>query len=143
MSYIKLVGLQDRSSTFPHQLSGGMKQRAALARALAMQPQLLLMDEPFAALDTFTRYALQDELLRIQKQEQVTIVLVTHDIDEAIYLSDRVLIMQPSPGRISAEIRISASRPFDRGHSDFQHYRKRILEQFKFTGVSEVEEFTI
>ncbi|OXS55535.1 ABC transporter [Cohnella sp. CIP 111063] len=143
MRYVKLVGLEDKSASFPHQLSGGMKQRAALARALAMQPELLLMDEPFAALDTFTRYALQDELLRIHAKERVTVMIVTHDIDEAVYLSDRVLIMQPSPGRVAKEIAIDAARPRDRGHGDFQHYRKLILEQFRFTGSAAEEEFTI
>lgn len=143
LTYIRLVGLEDKASAFPSQLSGGMKQRTALARALAMKPKLLLMDEPFAALDTFTRYALQDELLRIQQQEKVTIVLVTHDIDEAVYLSNRVLIMQPSPGRISAEIRIEAARPPDRGHADFQYYRKQILTQFRLSGLQSEAEFTI
>ncbi|QMV43567.1 ABC transporter ATP-binding protein [Cohnella cholangitidis] len=143
LTYIRLVGLEDKSSSFPHQLSGGMRQRVALARALAMQPELLLMDEPFAALDTFTRYALQDELLRIQAQERVTIVLVTHDIDEAVYLSDRVFIMNSSPGRLNKEIRIDAAKPRDRGYGDFQHYRKMILEEFRYTGSGSEEEFTI
>lgn len=143
LTYIRLVGLEDKASVFPSQLSGGMRQRTALARALAMKPKLLLMDEPFAALDTFTRYALQDELLRIQQQEKVTVVLVTHDIDEAVYLSNRVLIMQPAPGRISAEIKIEAARPLDRGHADFQYYRKQILTQFRLSGLQSEEEFTI
>jgi len=143
MGYVKLVGLEDKSSFFPHQLSGGMKQRAALARALAMRPELLLMDEPFAALDTFTRYALQDELLRVHAEESVTVMIVTHDIDEAVYLSDRVLVMQPSPGRIAKEIAIDAARPRDRGHGDFQHFRKLILEQFRYSGTASEEEFTI
>jgi NitT/TauT family transport system ATP-binding protein len=143
LKYIRLVGLEEKSTAFPHQLSGGMKQRVALARALAMQPELLLMDEPFAALDTFTRYALQDELLRIQAREGVTIVLVTHDIDEAVYLSDRVFVMKSSPGRLNKEIRIDASKPRDRGQGDFQHYRKMILEEFRYTGSGSEEEFTI
>ncbi|MFD2115324.1 ABC transporter ATP-binding protein [Paenibacillus yanchengensis] len=141
--YISLVGLQDRMTAFPAQLSGGMQQRTALARALVMQPKLLLMDEPFAALDTFTKYALQDELLRIQQQEKVTIILVTHDIDEAITLSHRVLIMQATPGTITATIPIVAPKPFDRGDADFQHYRKRILSLFRLSGTKQVEEFVI
>ncbi len=141
--YIQLVGLQNKEGAFPSQLSGGMKQRTAIARALAMKPRLLLMDEPFAALDTFTRYALQDELLQMQSKEKLTIVLVTHDIDEAVYLSDRVFIMQPSPGRISAEIMIDTGKPLDRGHADFQYYRQKILAQFKLSGLRQEEEFAI
>lgn len=143
LNYLSLVNLSDKRELFPHQLSGGMKQRVALARALAVQPELLLMDEPFAALDTFTRYYLQDELLRIQAQERITIVLVTHDIDEAVYLSDRVLIMHANPGRIHRELRIPAAKPRDRGQTEFQLYRKMILEQFQFTKVGEAMEFTI
>lgn len=120
-----------------------MKQRVALARALAMRPSLLLMDEPFAALDTFNRYHLQDELLRIQQSERVAIVLVTHDIDEAIYLSDRVLMMSASPGRIVRELAIKMGRPRDRGHGEFQHYRKTILEQYRLSHIGTVEEFSI
>lgn len=142
-AYVKLVGLQDWGRSFPHQLSGGMQQRVALARALAMQPELLLMDEPFAALDTFTRYALQDELLKLQRKERVTVVLVTHDIDEAVYLSDRVFIMQSRPGRIHKQIRIESAKPRDRGHRDFQHFRKQILEAFRLSGAEPTEEFAI
>lgn len=141
--YLKLVGLEERADHFPHQLSGGMQQRVAIARALAIQPKLILMDEPFAALDTFTRYYLQDELLKIQEQEKTTIVLVTHDIDEAVYLSDRVMMMSSGPGEIHKEISISLARPRDRGSSDFQYFRKMILEQFKFDGPTVVEEFSI
>ncbi|GLH62972.1 hypothetical protein PG301_08110 [Parageobacillus sp. G301] len=90
------------------------------------------MDEPFAALDTFNRYYLQDELLRLQDKEKTTIILVTHDIDEAVYLSDRVLIMSANPGRIHRELKIDTPRPRDRSHSDFQYYRKIILEEFHF-----------
>jgi NitT/TauT family transport system ATP-binding protein len=141
--YLSLVQLADKRDLFPHQLSGGMKQRVALARALAVRPAFLLMDEPFAALDTFTRYYLQDELLRIQAQEGVTVVLVTHDIDEAVYLSDRVFVMNGKPGRLQREIRIPAAKPRDRGHGEFQLYRKQILEQFRLTGFGTNEEFTI
>ena len=86
MEALKLVGLERHVHQFPHELSGGMQQRVAIARAFAMQPDVILMDEPFAALDTFNRYHLQDELIRIQTQKKTTILLVTHDIDEAIYL---------------------------------------------------------
>ena len=128
--YLELVGLEESKEKFPHQLSGGMQQRVALARALAVQPELLLMDEPFAALDAFNRYRLQDELLRIQKHEKGTIIVVTHDIDEAIYLSDKVLIMRDKPGRIDREIPIELPKPRDRGHGDFQELRKIIFNEF-------------
>jgi NitT/TauT family transport system ATP-binding protein len=128
--YLELVGLEESSEKFPRQLSGGMQQRVALARALAVQPELLLMDEPFAALDAFNRYRLQDELLRIQKHEKRTVIIVTHDIDEAIYLSDKVLIMRDKTGRIDREIAIDLPKPRDRGHSDFQQLRKIIFSEF-------------
>lgn len=128
--YLRLVGLEGSNEKFPHQLSGGMQQRVALARALAIQPELLLMDEPFAALDAFNRYRLQDELLRIQNQEKKTMIVVTHDIDEAIYLSDKVLIMRENPGRIDKEIPIEIPKPRNRGHNDFQQLRKVILNEF-------------
>ncbi|GBF76300.1 hypothetical protein PA598K_04759 [Paenibacillus sp. 598K] len=141
--YLDLVGLSEQADWFPHQLSGGMKQRVALARALAVQPALLLMDEPFAALDTFNRYYLQDELLRIQQQERTTVILVTHDIDEAVYLSDVVLIMDARPGTIRRETRLQLMKPRDRGDGDFQHYRKQIMEMFQFTRAMQTEEFSI
>lgn len=143
LHYLDLVGLHDKGNLFPHEVSGGMKQRIAIARALASQPEIILMDEPFAALDTFNRYRLQDELLRIQANEQTTIALVTHDIDEAIYLADRIFIMQPNPGRIHKEIPIELSKPRDRSHPDFQHYRKMILDEFHFSRGEQPIEFHI
>lgn len=143
LDYLKLVGLENSTKQFPSELSGGMKQRVAIARALAMKPELILMDEPFAALDTFNRYYLQNELLRLQEKEGTTIVLVTHDIDEAIYLSDRLFVMKPSPGMISKEMTIHTSKPRDRSHSDFQHYRKLIFEEFHFNQPTPQPEFHI
>ncbi len=143
MSYLSIVGLQDKISLFPRHLSGGMQQRVAIARALAAKPELILMDEPFAALDTFTRYYLQDELLRIQRQEGTTVVLVTHDIDEAIYLSDRILLMSANPGRIHKELPVHLVKPRDRGVDDFQFFRKIILEEFHFTNQAVQEEYNI
>lgn len=143
IDYLQLVGLEDKTDSFPRQLSGGMQQRVALARALAIEPELILMDEPFAALDTFTRYHLQNELLRIQKQSRTTIILVTHDIDEAVYLSDRILILSSNPGTIHKEIGVHTTKPRDRGHGDFQHFRKQILEQFHFNGAISTAEFSI
>lgn len=141
--YLKLVGLEGREDKFPHELSGGMQQRVAIARALVLKPELILMDEPFAALDTFNRYKLQDELLRFQQQEKTTVVLVTHDIDEAIYLSDRVLIMGANPGKIKKELPITTTKPRDRAHGDFQMYRKVILEEFKFNRPTQDDDYYI
>lgn len=143
LHYLRLVGLADKAGHFPRQLSGGMQQRVALARALAIEPQLVLMDEPFGALDTFTRYYLQNELLRIQSEARTTIILVTHDIDEAVYLSDRILIMNASQGGIHKEIQVDLSKPRDRGHGDFQHYRKLILDHFHFNGSASAFEYSI
>ncbi|AXF57175.1 ABC transporter ATP-binding protein [Salicibibacter kimchii] len=132
LAYIKLVGLEKSKEQFPTQLSGGMQQRVAIARALAIKPEIILMDEPFAALDTFNRYHLQDELLRIHEQEQSTIVLVTHDIDEAVYLSDRVIILDSNPGRIKRSVNVEMPKPRDRSHGDFQYFRKTIFDAFQF-----------
>ena len=141
--YVQLVGLEENKYQFPHQLSGGMKQRVAIARALVMQPDILLMDEPFAALDTFNRYYLQDELLRIQEREKTTIVLVTHDIDEAIYLSDRIFIMNSGPGHLQRELDITLAKPRDRSSSDFQYFRKTIFEHFHFDHPEQPIEYNI
>lgn len=132
LHYLELVGLKDKAHHFPHQLSGGMQQRVAIARALAVKPDLILMDEPFAALDTFNRYYLQDEILRLQEQEKTTIILVTHDIDEAVYLSDRVLIMNNNSGNIQRELKITTPKSRDRSHGDFQYYRTLIFNEFHF-----------
>lgn len=142
-AYLDIVGLGDKTELFPRHLSGGMQQRVAIARALAAKPELVLMDEPFAALDTFNRYYLQDELLRIQQQEKTTIILVTHDIDEAIYLSDRILIMGANPGRIIKELKLTTAKPRDRSHGDFQHFRKIIFEQFQFSHTAEAVDYNI
>ncbi|WP_107841067.1 ABC transporter ATP-binding protein [Metasolibacillus meyeri] len=141
--YLTMVGLLDKRKALPSELSGGMQQRVAIARALAIQPELILMDEPFAALDTFTRYYLQDELIQIQQREQTTIVLVTHDIDEAIYLADRIFIMSANPGRVHKEIAIKGSKPRDRAGTDFQHYRELIFNEFQFTTNKQPIEYNI
>ncbi|HET7028579.1 MAG TPA: ABC transporter ATP-binding protein [Candidatus Limnocylindrales bacterium] len=108
---IKLVGLEGFETKYPYQLSGGMQQRANLARALTVDPEILLMDEPFAALDAQTREIMQVELLRIWSQAQKTVLFITHQIDEAIFLSDRVIVMSARPGRILADIPIDLPRP--------------------------------
>ncbi len=109
--YIELVGLGSFEHAYPHQLSGGMQQRVGIARALAVQPQLLLMDEPFGALDVQTRDLLQDELLRIGQQEHRTVIFVTHSIEEALYLADRVIVLSPRPAIIQMDIRVPFIRP--------------------------------
>jgi NitT/TauT family transport system ATP-binding protein len=108
---LDLVGLGELGGRWPHQLSGGQRQRVSLARALALQPDVLLMDEPFSALDSFTRESLQDELLRIRERTGRTILFVTHDIDEAVYLADRVIVLGGSPAGIAAEIRVDVPLP--------------------------------
>ncbi len=108
---LRIVGLADLAQRWPHQLSGGQRQRVALARALAVEPEVLLMDEPFSALDAIAREALQDELIRIWQVTGKTILFVTHDIDEAIYLADRVVVLAGKPGRSVADNAIAAARP--------------------------------
>ncbi len=109
--YIDLVNLSGFERYYPHQLSGGMQQRVGLARALAREPEILLMDEPFGALDAQTRFLLQDELQRLWVETQSTVVFITHDLDEAIYLSDRVVIMSRRPGRIKRQLSVDLPRP--------------------------------
>jgi NitT/TauT family transport system ATP-binding protein len=108
---LALVGLADLAERWPHQLSGGQRQRVAIARALAVEPDVLLMDEPFSALDSFTREGLQDELQRITQETGKTVLFVTHDIDEAVTIADRVVVIAGPPGRIAAEVRIDLPRP--------------------------------
>jgi sulfonate transport system ATP-binding protein len=112
--HIALVGLSGFESAFPHQLSGGMAQRAAIARGLVNQPSILLLDEPFGALDALTRSRLQQELQRIWQAEKITMILVTHDVDEAVYLGDRVVVLQPRPGRIRRIVDVDVPHPRDR-----------------------------
>lgn len=132
--YLRLVGLDSFADAYPHQLSGGMAQRAALARALINHPKVLLLDEPLGALDQFTRMRMQDEVLRIWQARRTTMILVTHDIDEALYMSDRIAIMSPRPGRIDRIIDVSLDRPRQRNHPRFLELRAEILELLHFAG---------
>ena len=132
--FMRLVGLEAFANAYPHHLSGGMAQRVALARALINHPKVLLLDEPLGALDAFTRMRMQDEVLRLWENRRTTMLLVTHDIDEAIYMSDRILIMTPAPGRIDREIDIDLTRPRDRTGGSFLRFRGEILEHLHFAG---------
>jgi sulfonate transport system ATP-binding protein len=121
------VGLADKAKAWPRELSGGQAQRVAIARALVPQPEVLLLDEPFSALDAFTRRDLQDHLLDLWADTRPTLVLVTHDVDEAVVLADRVLVMRPRPGRLFDEIPINLARPRDRHSAAFDNFKRRVL----------------
>ena len=121
------VGLADKAEAWPRELSGGQAQRVAIARALVPQPEVLLLDEPFSALDAFTRRDLQDHLLDLWADTRPTLVLVTHDVDEAVVLADRVLVMRPRPGRLFEEITINLARPRDRNSPLFDNFKRRVL----------------
>ena len=138
--FIELVGLKGFEKSFPHQLSGGMNQRASLARALVGHPKILLLDEPLGALDAFTRMTMQDEILRLWKEHNTTMVMVTHDVDEAVYLSDYVVVMSPRPAKVEKIIVIDLTHPRARGQDVFLKYRTKILEILDYAGkVQEVE----
>ncbi len=138
--YIELTGLKGFEKSYPHQVSGGMNQRASLARALVCHPKILLLDEPLGALDAFTRMTMQDEILRIKKEKNMTMVMVTHDVDEAVYLSDFVVVMTPRPAKVEKIIKIELGRPRARKQDVFLNYRTKILEILNFAGqINEVE----
>jgi NitT/TauT family transport system ATP-binding protein len=126
--FIHLVHLEGFENSHPFELSGGMKQRVALARTLAVNPEIVFMDEPFNALDMVMRTGLQDEIIRLWDEHHKTIVFVTHDIEEAIYLADRIAIMKNLPGKIEEVIEVKLKRPRDRGSSDFYRLKNKILQ---------------
>lgn len=129
-NYIRLVGLGDFEAAYPRQLSGGMAQRVGIARSLTVQPEILLLDEPLGALDAMTKLTMQEELARIWREEVVTMVLVTHDLEEAIYLADRVLVMPKSTGSPPLLLDIGLSRPRDRKEAQFVALRRQLMAQF-------------
>ena len=128
--HLRLVGLSDQARNFPARLSGGQQQRVALARGLAVNPQVLFMDEPFAALDPITRHRLQDDLLRIVSERSKTVVFVTHDIHEAIYLADRIVVLSSSPGRVRRVLTIDSPRPRSRDSGAFARQYDLLYHEF-------------
>ena len=137
--YLRKVGLADSLRKYPSQLSGGMRQRLALARALSVQPRIILMDEPFAAVDALTRERLQDDLLRLWDETGITIVLVTHDTDEALYLSDEVVIFSPSPGVVRNRFSVDLARPRRRTDPELLVLKERITSLFRYDIIHESE----
>lgn len=125
--YVSLVGLEQFEKSYPYELSGGMRQRVAIARALANDPDLLLMDEPFGALDAQTRNKMQVELLSIWERSKKTILFVTHSVDEAVFLSDRIVVMSPRPGKIRSVVQVTIPRPRDRTAPEFAQLRREVL----------------
>lgn len=139
--FIKLVGLEGFEKSYPYQLSGGMSQRASLARALVGHPKVLLLDEPLGALDAFTRMNMQDEILRLWQNYNMTMVMVTHDVDEAVYLSDKVVVMSARPSKIEKIIDIDLPRPRIRKQDYFNLYRNEILEVLHLGGTLKEPEY--
>ena len=128
--YLELVGLSGYEKRYPKQLSGGQQQRVAIARGLAVDPDIIFMDEPFGALDAITRMKLQEDILRISREEKKTIIFVTHDIEEAVFLADRIVVMMADPGRIKSIVTVPLHGYRDRTSGDFLHVRDKIFELF-------------
>jgi ABC-type nitrate/sulfonate/bicarbonate transport system ATPase subunit len=141
--FLRLVGLEGFERSYPHQLSGGMAQRASLARALVNRPKVLLLDEPLGALDAFTRMNMQDELLKIWKERGMTCVMVTHDVDEAVYMARRIVVMSARPARIEQIIEVGIGRPRRRDDPDFVDLRARILRLLHFAGARVEPEYQV
>lgn len=131
---LKVIGLENFRDDYPGQLSGGMAQRVALVRSLINEPDILLLDEPLGALDAFTRMNMQDEILKIWQEKGQLAIMVTHDVDEAIYMGTRVIVMDANPGRVVANIKISEKYPRDRSSETFVRYRNEILNRLHFGG---------
>lgn len=137
--YLKMVGLEHAAKKRPAQLSGGMQQRVAIARALAVEPDILFMDEPFGALDAITRMKLQTDILEIAQDTKKTVVFVTHDIEEAIFLADRIVIMSANPGRIKALLTVQLPKHRDRTSNDFLMIRDKVYEIFNMKSHETIE----
>lgn len=129
-TYLNMVKLSEFEHAYPNQLSGGMSQRVAIARALATKPEILLLDEPFGALDALTKIELQQQILSIRKQCKSTMIMVTHDIEEAVFLADRIVVMSSRPGKIKDIIKVDLGNYRDRGSSSFAGYKKKIYDYF-------------
>lgn len=139
--HLELVGLDNFTKAYPYQLSGGMQQRVSIARALVNNPNMLLLDEPFGALDAFTRINMQQEILKIWQKEKTTMILVTHDIDEAVYLADRVVLMSQRPGSIKKIIKNTVDRPRSRSNPEYIKIRNEIFEEFFSEFKTDIEYF--
>jgi ABC-type nitrate/sulfonate/bicarbonate transport system ATPase subunit len=135
------VGLAGFEKAYPHELSGGMAQRAALARALVNQPAVLLLDESLGALDAFTRMLMQDEILKIWQSLGQTVVMVTHDIDEAVYMADKIVVMSARPAKIEREIHVPLTRSRARDDEEFLALRSRILRILSFAGTKQEPQY--
>lgn len=137
--HLNLVHLSDFKNAYPSQLSGGMSQRTAIARGLINNPKILLLDEPFGALDALTKIELQQEIVKIWQNQKTTMIMVTHDIEEAVYLADRIVVMSSRPGTVKDVIQVELARNRDRGSSDFARYKKRIYNYFFEDNVPNIE----
>lgn len=131
---LRVIGLESFRNDYPGQLSGGMAQRVALVRSLINEPDILLLDEPLGALDAFTRMNMQDEILKIWQEKGQLALMVTHDVDEAVYMGTRVIVMDANPGRIVADIKVDEDYPRDRSSKAFVEYRNEILNRLHFGG---------
>ncbi|MBP1534128.1 MAG: ABC transporter ATP-binding protein [Ruminococcus sp.] len=137
--YLKLVGLEGYEKRYPRQLSGGQQQRVSIARGLAADPDIIFLDEPFGALDAITRMKLQEDILKISREEKKTMIFVTHDIEEAVYLSDRIVVMMADPGRIKSIVKVPLGSHRDRTNEDFLYVRDKIFELFNMKAEDYIE----
>lgn len=137
--YIDLVGLTGFEKRHPKQLSGGQQQRVSIARGLAIDPDIIFMDEPFGALDAITRMKLQEDILKISREEKKTIIFVTHDIEEAVFLADRIVVMMADPGRIKSVVNVPLGSSRDRTSPDFLYVRDKIFELFNMKTEANIE----
>lgn len=141
--YLKMVHLYEFRNAYPSQISGGMSQRAAIARALTNKPQMLLLDEPFGALDAMTKIDMQNEIVAIRNQENTTMIMVTHDIEEAVFLANRIIVFSNRPGHILDDIEIQLPSHRDRTSADFAWYKKKVYDYFFIEEDLEKPEFFI